>query len=105
MQYGIVTVPYFLDQMKPYELRIICDSLHLRIKDSWEQARMISYVTAQINSKKRLRPTDLISFAWENTDQQQAQQQQEPTLTMEDVERIKKAAKEREKLLKEKGII
>ena len=104
MQYGIVTVPYFLDRMKPYELQIICDSLHLRIKDSWEQARMISYVTAQVNSKKRLRPTDLISFAWESTDQQQAQQQ-ETTLTMEDVERIKIAAKEREKLLKEKGII
>ncbi len=104
MQYGIVTVPYFLDQMKPYELQIICDSLHLRIKDSWEQARMISYVTAQVNSKKRLRPNDLITFAWESTDQQQAQQQ-EPTLTMEDVKRIKKAAKEREKLLKEKGII
>jgi hypothetical protein len=90
--------------MKPYELQIICDSLHLRIKDSWEQARMISYVTAQVNSKKRLRPNDLITFAWESTDQQQAQQQ-EPTLTMEDVKRIKKAAKEREKLLKEKGII
>lgn len=104
MQYGIVTVPYFLDRMKPYELGIICDSLHLRIKDSWEQARMISYVTAQVNSKRRLRPTDLISFAWESTNQEQAQQQ-EPTLTMEDVERIKKAAKEREKLLKEKGII
>lgn len=66
---------------------------------------MISYVTAQVNSKRRLRPTDLISFAWESTNQEQAQQQQEPTLTMEDVERIKKAAKEREKLLKEKGII
>ncbi len=65
---------------------------------------MISYVTAQVNSKKRLRPNDLITFAWESTDQQQAQQQ-EPTLTMEDVKRIKKAAKEREKLLKEKGII
>lgn len=65
---------------------------------------MISYVTAQVNSKKRLRPNDLITFAWESTDQQQAQQQ-EPTLTMEDVERIKTAAKEREKLLKEKGII
>ena len=104
MQYGIVTVPYFLDEMKPYELRIICDSLHLRIKDSWEQARMISYVTAQVNSKKRLRPNDLITFAWESTDQQQAQQQ-ETTLTMEDVERIKKEAKEREKLLKKKGII
>ena len=64
---------------------------------------MISYVTAQVNSKKRLRPNDLITFAWESTDQQQ--QQQETTLTMEDVERIKKEAKEREKLLKEKGII
>lgn len=66
---------------------------------------MISYVTAQVNSKKRLRPTDLISFAWERESTNQEQAQQETTLTMEDVERIKKAAKEREKLLREKGII
>ena len=89
--------------MKPYELSIICDSLHLRQKDSWEQARLISYITAQSNSTKKLKPTDIIKFAWEQTDEKQ------PTvskpLTSDDVEQIKAMALLREKKLKVKGII
>jgi hypothetical protein len=89
--------------MKPYELSIICDSLHLRQKDSWEQARLISYITAQSNSTKKLKPTDIIKFAWEQTDEKQ------PTVskpvTSDDVEQIKAMALLREKKLKEKGII
>lgn len=94
---------YFLDKMKPYELSIICDSLHLRTKDEWEQARMISYITAQVNSKKKMKPSDIIQFAWEKETPHQKQQNSE--LTLEDAERIKAMALEREKLYKEKGII
>ena len=91
---------YFLDIMKPYELSIICDSLHLRTKDNWEQARLIAYVMAQVNSQKHLKPTDIIKFAWEKADKSNTQ-----PMTIEDFERLKAAALEREKLLKEKGII
>lgn len=104
IQYGIVSLEYFLDKMKPYELSIICSSLHLRIKESWEQARMIAYVTAQSQSTKKMKPTDIIKFAWEEKKTQQPKKQQAP-MTMEDFERIKAVALEREKLLKEKGII
>ena len=91
---------YFLDKMKPYELSIICDSLHLRTKDNWEQARLIAYVMAQVSSQKHLKPTDIIKFAWEKTDKSNTQ-----PMTIEDFERLKAAALEREKLLKENGII
>ena len=86
--------------MKPYELAIICDSLHLRQKDSWEQARMLAYITAQVNSTKKLKPTDIIKFAWENVDEVAPISK---PLTKEDVERIKAKALEREKELKAKG--
>lgn len=105
MEYGICSVEYFLDKMKPYELSIICESLHLRTKDSWEQARMLGYIIAQVNSKKKLKPSDIIKFAWEkehtNTHTQTANKQ----LTADDVENIKAMALQREKKLKEKGII
>lgn len=103
VEYGIVSVEYFLDKMKPYELSIICESLHLRTKDNWEQSRMIAYITAQCNSKKKLKPTDIIKFAWEkeNTIVKKANN----TLTLEDVEAIKRLALQREKELKEKGKI
>lgn len=103
VQYGIVSLEYFLDKMKPYELSIICDSLHLRTKDSWEQARMVAYMTAQVNSKKKLKPTDIIEFAWET--KHTNQKASNKPITQEDVERIKAMALEREKLYKEKGII
>lgn len=103
VQYGIVSLEYFLDKMKPYELSIICDSLHLRTKDSWEQARMVAYMTAQVNSKKKLKPTDIIEFAWEQ--KHTKHQASNKPITQEDVERIKAMALEREKLYKEKGII
>lgn len=103
MEYGIVTVPYFLDEMKPYELSLICESLHLRTKDSWEQARLISYMVAQVNSKKRLKPTDIIKFAWEkDIDNKKAPSH---TYTLDEAEAIKAMALKREKELREKGII
>lgn len=101
IQYNIVSVPYFLDSMKPYELSIICDSLHLRVKDSWEQSRMIAYIIAQTNSNKHLKPQDIIRFGWEKNDTPTSTD----TITVEQYEQIKKAALEREQLLKQKGII
>ena len=88
--------------MKPYELSIICDSLHLRHKDSWEQARLISYVTAQVNSTKKLSPNDIITFGWEKEDETNTVNK---PYTKEDVERIKAMALQREKELKKLGII
>ena len=90
--------------MKPYELSIICNSLHLRTKENWEQARMMAYVTAQVNSKKRLKPTDIIKFAWEKQKENTNTKPVKP-LTISDVEQIKAMALQREKELKEKGII
>lgn len=91
--------------MKPYELAIICDSLHLRHKESWEQARMVAYITAQANSSKRLKPSDIITFPWEKENEDTQASVQNKPLTNEDVEAIKAAALDRERQLKEKGII
>ncbi len=91
--------------MKPYELQIICESLHLRTKDSWEQSRLIAYLIAQTNSKKKLKPTDVIKFPWENDKSETQATKQNKPLTLEDVEQIKLLALQREKKLKEQGII
>lgn len=92
--------------MKSYELSIICDSLQLKTKDSWEQARMIAYLIAQTNSKKKLKPSDIIQFAWDkNSDGEVSKNIPKHSLTLDEVERIKQQALLREKELKEKGII
>lgn len=76
----------------------------MRQKDSWEQARLIAYVIAQSNSTKRLKPSDIIKFGWEQTDDKQTTNQSN-TITLEEFERIKAMALQREKVLKDKGII
>lgn len=65
---------------------------------------MMAYVTAQVNSKKRLKPTDIIKFAWEKQKENTNTKLVKP-LTVSDVEQIKAMALQREKVLKEKGII
>lgn len=37
----------------------------MRTKENWEQARLISYITAQTQSTKKLKITDIIKFPWE----------------------------------------
>lgn len=51
--------------MEFYEIDSLLDSYYLKHKDSWEQARLIAYMTAQVNSKNTLQPEDIIKFSWE----------------------------------------
>lgn len=104
VQYGIVSAEYFMDRLKPYELQLITEALHLRYKDSWEQSRFICYMIAQVNSKKRLKATDIMKFPWEKQGVA-AIEHEHREVTAEYVEMVRKAALEREKKLKEKGII
>lgn len=52
--------------MQFYEIDSLLDSYYLKHKDSWEQARLIAYMTAQVNSRNTIRPDDIIKFHWEN---------------------------------------
>ena len=51
--------------MKWYEIEAALNGLEDKNKTSWEQTRMIAYITAQCNSTKKLKPTDLISINWD----------------------------------------
>jgi len=51
--------------MQPYEMNTLMDYIHLKDKESWEQTRTISYITAQCQSTKPLDPKDIMSFPWE----------------------------------------
>lgn len=54
---------YVLDKMQMYEITTLFDNMTNR--DDWEQARLIAYVVAQVNSKKKLKPKDIMEFPWE----------------------------------------
>lgn len=52
--------------MQSYEVESILDGFEYKQRTAWEQSRMISYVTAQCNSSKKLKPQDIIRFPWDD---------------------------------------
>lgn len=71
-----------------YEIEPLINSLYKRNKDSWEQTRMTAYITAQCNSSKKLKPTDIMQFIWD--DEETAG---DTSISNEDVKRLKEKAK------------
>lgn len=79
-----------MDKMKDYEVSLLLDNIQYSEKNDWERSRFESYVVAQINSKKKINPTDLVKFSWDN------EQSDKPSteISTQDIERLKKKSEE-----------
>lgn len=55
--------------MQFYEVEALIENLWRKNKESWEQTRTVSYITAQCQSTKKLDPKQLMSFPWESDSQ------------------------------------
>lgn len=62
----LVDYEYFMDKMQEYEVYMFYDNLKYTDRPEWEQTRLIMYILAQTNSKKKLEITDLIKFPWDS---------------------------------------
>lgn len=82
-------IDYVFDKMEMYEVRGLLKFQYYGAREDWEQTRLIAYMTAAVNSKKKLRLTDIMKFPWEeetsdaNTD-----------ISNSDVERLRKKAEQ-----------
>lgn len=76
---------YVLDRIQTYEIETLIENMWMKSKESWEQARLQAYVTAQCQSTKKMEIKDLMTFPWENVDN----------------EKIEDTKEEREALMKE----
>ena len=73
--------------MKIYEVNSLMRNAYKKSINSWEQCRFISYIIAQVNSTKKLKPTDILSFTWDKEDDNK-----NTMITNEDIERLKNKA-------------
>ena len=73
--------------MKIYEVNSLMRNAYKKSRDSWEQCRFISYILAQINSTKKLKLTDILSFTWDKEEDNK-----NTMITNEDIERLKNKA-------------
>lgn len=74
--------------MKWYEINALLKYAHYGYKDGWEQARLIAYMIAQTNSKKKLSFEDIVKFNWDND----SETEQTTVITKNDIERLNKKA-------------
>lgn len=81
--------------MQWYEVEACLNGLENKNKAGWEQTRFISYIIAQVNSTKKLKPTDILSFKWDKTEEAS----KETIITNENVQRLKDKANQTLKLL------
>ena len=75
------------DEMQEYEVNTIIENLPYLDRNSWEQHRFQIYSSVQMNSKKKISPTDIMQFAWDNSNE-------ETSITSKDIERLKNKSKE-----------
>lgn len=70
-----------------YELEVLISNIHKKSKENWEQSRMIAYVIAQCNSRKKLKPSDIIKFDWD-------EESSDTSISNDDIKRLKEKAKQ-----------
>lgn len=88
MECGI-SPDYFLDKMQWYEVETCIYGLEKKHKTSWEQCRFLSYIIAQVNNTKKLKPTDILTFNWDKVEEDK-----NTAISNEDIERLKNKAKQ-----------
>lgn len=57
---------YVMDKMEFYEIGAIMKHSYKKHMADYECARLGAYVTAQVNSKKQLKPQSICKFEWED---------------------------------------
>lgn len=88
-QKRLVDYQYAMDKMQMYELNFMLDSLNYSERDMMEMMRFNSYITAQVNSKKKMKPKDIIAFPWDNE-----VDEQDKHISDDDISRLKNKAKQ-----------
>lgn len=76
-----------MDKMQEYELATVIEYIPYMDVNSWEQTRQIMYVYAQSLSKKHLKLSDILHFAWDN------ERKIETEISNNDIERLRAQAK------------
>lgn len=81
---------YVLDRMEWYEINAAMKYQYYSIKEGWEQARLIAYMVAQVNSKRTLKMEEILQFPWEREDADKSS----TSITKEEIEKLKAEASE-----------
>lgn len=88
---------YVLDEMTMFEFEKLLEYSFYAHQDEWEQCRFNSYINIQMNSKKKLKPQDILPFTWDNNTKRGT------IVSEKDKNRLREFAKKQEELLNKNG--
>jgi len=88
----VISIDYFMDKCTEWEINDIVDNLPYMDRNLWEGLRLNAYITAQVNSRKKLTPQDIAKFKWEQEDQQVEEHITE--ISNEEIKRLKNLSKQ-----------
>ena len=87
---------YVMDRMEWYEIETLIENKWRKDKETWEQARVQAYFTAQCQSTKEIDPKKILPFPWARV---KVEEQED---TPEDREEVYREMKEMERQMNRK---
>ena len=85
-EYKICSVSYFLEEMLLSELQDILDNIQFADRSLWEALRINSFITCQVNSRKKLKLQDIYRLPFDDTEDTEQ-------FTKEDIEQMQQQSK------------
>lgn len=79
-----------MEECTEWELNDIVNNIPYVDRNIWETSRMQAYVTAQVNSRKKLDLQDICKFKWEENPKDKS----ETEISNEDIKRLKELSKQ-----------
>ena len=70
--------------MQEYEVNTVIENLPYLDRNMWEQHRFLIYTNIQMNSKKKLNPSDILKFKWDEDYKDDS-----TSITTQEIERLR----------------
>lgn len=87
-------VPYFMDYCSEWEINDIVENIPYLDRNLWETSRLSTYMTAQVNSRKKLQLQDICKFKWEDKEVLEGNKEHITEISNSDIERLKKLSEQ-----------
>jgi len=79
-----------MDKCNEWELNDIIDNIPYLDRNLWDSQRLNAYITAQVNSKKKLTQQDICKFKWDEKNIEDFVRDEKATImTQDDIDRLK----------------
>lgn len=84
-----------MDKCTEWELNDLIDNIPYLDRNLWDSQRLNAYITAQVNSRKKLTQQDICKFKWDEKNVEEFVKDESSTqITNDDINRLKNLAKQ-----------